>query len=106
MTFNRYKDERMCERKITKTMKSTQENRETLEGINGFFTKFIEDREDITLTELNTLHNLFAIVIAGVNSTNTKRDTPEFNSDQTTHLKIENIRKGIGRLASVNKSGK
>ena len=106
LTFNRYEDKPMCERMKTKTIKLTQENRETLEGVNGILTEFIENQEDMTLTELNALYYSVTIIISGVNSNNIKRYTPEFDLDQTTNLKIEKIRKSFGRLKVANKCGK
>ena len=104
VTFNKYKERPMCER--GGAINLTQESRETLEGFNKILTKFIEDREDITLIESNAPHYLDALVISSVNSINTKQDTPEFYLDQTTNLKIKKIRKSIGRLTAANKSGK
>lgn len=70
-------------------MKLTQENREKLKAANKMLTKLINTHQNITLSELNTIHYSTAIVIASTNEINPLRVTTKFDLDQITNLKIE-----------------
>ena len=104
--FDKYKDEPISERMKPKTFKLTKENRERLNDANEALTKVIDMYQDITLTDLNALHYSTAVVLAGLYEPTTPCDnTTKFDPDKTTNLKIEKIRKGIGRLTAASKNG-
>ena len=107
VAFDKYKEIPIYERKETNVIKLTNENKDKLVMINDALTKFIDNHEEITLTKLNALHYSVAIVVAGEAPPLSEKDNTQTNPYQSeTNLKIEKIRKGIGRLTAALKSGK
>ena len=108
MAFEKYKNMEMCERKKPMTLKLTNETKEKLAIVNDILTDIIEKDEFITLTEINALHYSVAIVMAGETPPTLEKEKTNKDSDPTQtyiNLKIEKIRKCIGRLTAASKSG-
>ena len=71
--------------------------------MNASLTVFVEDKVDISITNLNTIHYIAAIYLAGTVTPPTQTERNTFDPDEAIKNKITKVRKWIGKLtATVN----
>ena len=104
--YRRYLTIPITEREKPKKFSLTKENRKKLEAMNEALKLILNLEEEMTLTDLNTLHYAGAVSIAGTIIPGSDEIKPPFDPDAKIKKKIESIRKTIGKLTAIQKGGK
>ena len=104
--YRKYQMIPITEREKTNNFQLTTENRKKLKAMNEALQLILDLGEEISLTDLNTLHYAAAISIAGITITGSEKPKTEFDPDAKIKKNIEDIRKTIGKLITIQKGGK
>ena len=104
--FAKVKNEKLEDRVRPKTFPMTKENRDKLKSMNKILTVIIKEENDIGIDELNSLHYTTAVILAGTHEPTEDEPTKERpDPDGIIKMKIEKVRKWIGKLTMAKRNG-
>ena len=104
--YAKVKNEGLEDRVRPKTFPMTKENRDKLKSMNKILTVIIKEENDIGIDELNSLHYTAAVILAGAHEPTDDEPTQERpDPDGIIKMKIEKVRKWIGKLTMAKRNG-